>query len=141
MAFYRDHILPCLTHLAMSNRRLVEYRRRTVPRARGRVLEIGVGSGLNLPFYGGEAASIHGIDPSAALLRRARRQPAPAAKLAEASAEIIPFGSGVRHGGDHVDAVHDPASRLRAPRDAPGACCSWNTASRPTAPWHGGNIA
>jgi len=68
MAFYRDHILPCLTHLAMSNHRLVEYRRRMVPQARGRVLEIGIGSGLNLPFYGGQVASIHGIDPSAALL-------------------------------------------------------------------------
>ena len=95
MAFYRDHILPCLTHLAMSNRWLVEYRRRMVPQARGRVLEIGIGSGLNLPFYGGQVASIHGIDPSAALLRRAGRQPAAPAKLVEASAEIIPFGSEV----------------------------------------------
>src|SRR6266446_10788567 len=76
MAFYRDHILPCFTHLAMSNRRLVEYRRRRVAQARGRVLEIGIGSGLNLPFYGGQVASIQGIDPSAALLRRAGRQPA-----------------------------------------------------------------
>jgi hypothetical protein len=77
MAFHRDHIVPCLAHLAMSNRRLVEYRRRMVPQARGRVLEIGIRSGLNLPFYGGQVASIHGIDPSAALLRRAGRQPAP----------------------------------------------------------------
>jgi ubiquinone/menaquinone biosynthesis C-methylase UbiE len=95
MALYRDSILPCLTHLAMSNRRLLEHRRRMVPRARGRVLEIGIGSGLNLPFYGGQMASIHGIDPSAALLRRAGRQPTAAAKLVEASAEFIPFGSGV----------------------------------------------
>ena len=79
----------------MSNHRLVEYRRRMVPQARGRVLEIGIGSGLNLPFYGGQVASIHGIDPSAALLRRAGRQPAAPAKLVEASAEIISFGSEV----------------------------------------------
>ena len=95
MAFYRDHILPCLTHLAMSNHRLVEYRRRMVPQACGRELEIGIGSGLNLPFSSGQVASIHGIDPSAALLRRAGRQPAAPAKLVEASAEIIPFGSEV----------------------------------------------
>ena len=68
MALYRDHVLPCLTHLAISNRRLIEYRRRMVSQARGRVLEIGIGSGLNLRFYGGQVASIYGIDPSAALL-------------------------------------------------------------------------
>ena len=95
MAFYRDHILPCLTHLAMSNRRLVEYRRRMVPQARGRVLEIGIGSGLNLPFYGGQVASVYGIDPSAALLRRAGRVLSARAALVEGSAEIIPFGSDV----------------------------------------------
>src|SRR6516162_599306 len=95
MAFYRNHVLPCLTHLAMSNRRLIEYRRRIVPQARGRVLEIGIGSGLNLPFYGGQVASVYGIDPSAALLRRAGRLPAIRAELAEASAEIIPFDHNV----------------------------------------------
>jgi len=41
MALYRDHVLPCLTHLTISNRRLVEYRRRVVSQARGRVLEVG----------------------------------------------------------------------------------------------------
>src|SRR5262249_49506514 len=34
MALYRDHVLPCLTHLTMSNRRLIEYRRRVVSQAR-----------------------------------------------------------------------------------------------------------
>ena len=95
MAFYRDHVLPCLTHLAMSNRRLLEYRRRIVPQARGRVLEIGIGSGLNLPFYGAHVVSVHGIDPSTGLLRRAGRQSATGAELVEASAEIIPFDSDV----------------------------------------------
>jgi len=95
MALYGDHVLPCLTHLAMSNRRLIEYRRRMVSQARGRVLETGIGSGLNLPFYGGQVASVYGIDPSAALLRRAGRLPAIRAELAEASAEIIPFDHNV----------------------------------------------
>src|SRR5215471_8101894 len=62
MPLYRDHVLPCLTHLAMSNRWLIEYRRRMVSRARGRVLEIGIGSGLNLPFYSGQVASGDDMD-------------------------------------------------------------------------------
>jgi ubiquinone/menaquinone biosynthesis C-methylase UbiE len=95
MALYRDHVLPCLTHLAMSNHWLIEYRRRMVSQARGRVLEIGIGSGLNLPFYSGQVASVYGIDPSAALLRRAGRHPAVRAELVEASAEIIPFDHNV----------------------------------------------
>jgi ubiquinone/menaquinone biosynthesis C-methylase UbiE len=91
MALYRDRVLPCLTHLAMSNRWLIEYRRRLVSQARGRVLEIGIGSGLNLRFYGEQVASVYGIDPSAALLRRAARHAAVRAEFVEASAEIIPF--------------------------------------------------
>jgi len=93
MALYRDHVLPCLTHLAMSNRRLIEYRRRVLSQASGRVLEIGIGSGLNLPFYGGHASSVYGIDPSDPLLRRALSQRAAQAVLVEASAEVIPFGT------------------------------------------------
>jgi len=93
MAFYRNWVVPCLTHLAMSNHRLVDYRRRVVSQARGRVLEVGIGSGLNLSFYGGEVANVYGIDPSAGLLRRAIKQRAPQANLVEASAESIPFDS------------------------------------------------
>src|SRR5262249_42170360 len=95
MALYRDHVLPCFTHLAMSNRGLIEYRRRMVSQARGRVLEIGIGSGLNLPFYGRQVASVDGIDPSGVLLRRAGRHSAVRAELVEASAEIIPFDNNV----------------------------------------------
>jgi ubiquinone/menaquinone biosynthesis C-methylase UbiE len=91
MAFYHDHVLPCMTHLAMSNRWLIEYRRRVLSQASGRVLEIGIGSGLNLPFYGSLASSVYGIDPSDPLLRRALRQRAARAVLVEASAEVIPF--------------------------------------------------
>jgi ubiquinone/menaquinone biosynthesis C-methylase UbiE len=91
MAFYHDHVLPCLTHLAMSNRWLIEYRRRVLSQASGRVLEIGIGSGLNLPFYGSQASSVYGIDPSDSLLRRALGQRAAQAVLVEASAEVIPF--------------------------------------------------
>lgn len=74
MRLYDRCILPRLTHLVMSNRRLVSYRQRAVAHARGEVLEIGIGSGLNLPFYGDDVRRVLGVDPSWPLVRRARRE-------------------------------------------------------------------
>jgi SAM-dependent methyltransferase len=94
MSLYQDRILPFIIHISMSNRWLVEYRRRTISNARGRVLEIGIGSGLNLPLYGREVSSILGIDPSTGLLKRASRQNASQSTLVQGSAEALPFDSG-----------------------------------------------
>lgn len=94
MAFYRERIVPCLTHLAMRQRTLALYRGRVIAAAEGRVLEIGIGSGLNLPLYGSGVGRVVGIDPSAGLLRRARAAAGLAAcpvELIEGSAEAIPL--------------------------------------------------
>ena len=61
---------------------------RTAHEANGRVLELGVGTGLNLPYYDG-AESVVGVDPDPHMLRRARRRGG--AELVEASAEELPF--------------------------------------------------
>ncbi|MGQ0526025.1 MAG: class I SAM-dependent methyltransferase [Betaproteobacteria bacterium] len=74
MGVYDRWILPRLTDLAMRNREATRYRSRAVPQARGRVLEIGAGSGLNLPFYGSGVESLTALDPSAALLEMASRK-------------------------------------------------------------------
>ncbi len=81
MRFYDQQILPYLIHAAMQQPRFTVYRRRVVSAATGRVLEIGAGSGLNVPLYSATASSVVGLDPSPALVARARqaqRAPAPA---------------------------------------------------------------
>ena len=49
-------------------------RSRYVSQARGKVLEIGIGSGLNLKHYGDAVESITGVDPAAELTAKARRR-------------------------------------------------------------------
>jgi ubiquinone/menaquinone biosynthesis C-methylase UbiE len=97
MGFYRNQIVPMLTDLAMRQRDLAAYRSRVIPAADGRVLEIGVGSGLNLPFYSPKVRHLIGLDPSSKLLSMARRNSSPNSipiELIEASAEAIPLENG-----------------------------------------------
>jgi ubiquinone/menaquinone biosynthesis C-methylase UbiE len=68
VGIYARYVLPRLTHLSMGQAKLKPYRSRVIGGARGRVLEIGVGSGRNLPFYGGAVEEIIGIDPSTEML-------------------------------------------------------------------------
>jgi ubiquinone/menaquinone biosynthesis C-methylase UbiE len=94
MGVYAEWILPPLIDLSMRNKRLRPYRERTAGAAEGRVLDIGIGSGLNLPFYARNAREIFGLDPSLPLLTRARSK-APRAQtpvhILEGSAERIPL--------------------------------------------------
>lgn len=74
---------------------LTDFRSRVVG-ARGRVLELGIGSGRNLPFYGG-ADEVVGVDPSAELLAMARRAAAASphrVDLIERTAERLPLPDG-----------------------------------------------
>ena len=73
MGFYQDQVVPFLTNLAMRNRHLAAYRDRVVPAATGRVLEIGIGSGLNLPRYSANVRQVIGLEPSPKLLGMARQ--------------------------------------------------------------------
>ena len=101
MSLYSKYVLPTLTDLAMRSHMLRPERARWVALANGVVLEVGVGSGLNLPIYG-EVRKLYALDPSAELLRMARSQaarvafsveflcwPAEAIPLAEASVDYV----------------------------------------------------
>jgi ubiquinone/menaquinone biosynthesis C-methylase UbiE len=78
--FYDHHVLPRLINFAMSREEATRLRRVHVPAARGVVLEVGIGSGLNLPFYSSAVTRLFGVDPSAELL-----------KMASAKAAAAPF--------------------------------------------------
>jgi ubiquinone/menaquinone biosynthesis C-methylase UbiE len=96
MSLYERWVLPPLLDLVMRNKEVTRYRGKVVPSARGRVLELGAGSGLNLPFYGEQVTQLYALDPSPALLRMAKKNRARAGiavTFLEASAEEVPLGS------------------------------------------------
>jgi ubiquinone/menaquinone biosynthesis C-methylase UbiE len=97
MGFYNDRVLPHVINLAMRNRELGPYRERVLSQAQGRVLEIGIGSGLNLPLYGPRVETILGLDPSARLIAMAQvaanRSKIPVT-LINGSAQAIPIDRG-----------------------------------------------
>jgi len=73
MGIYSRYVLPRLTHLSMRQAQLRAYRERVVGGACGRVLEIGFGSGLNLPYYKETIEEIIGVDSSPGMLALAER--------------------------------------------------------------------
>jgi ubiquinone/menaquinone biosynthesis C-methylase UbiE len=74
MSLYEEHILPHLINRACSTKPTRKQREKVVPLARGDVLEVGFGSGLNLPFYDPtEVRKIWGLEPAEGMRRKARR--------------------------------------------------------------------
>jgi ubiquinone/menaquinone biosynthesis C-methylase UbiE len=94
MGFYSDIVLPRLCDLAMRNKQLVPFRERVIGAAEGRVLEIGVGSGMNLPFYRPPVREVLALEPAPRLVTMARsasRTTSMLVNFLEASAEAIPL--------------------------------------------------
>ncbi|GGE73318.1 phospholipid methyltransferase [Streptosporangium jomthongense] len=72
MSFYEERILPHIIDRACSMGQVMKLRSQLVPRARGRVLEVGMGSGINLEFYNPENVKvIYGLEPSEGMRRKA----------------------------------------------------------------------
>ena len=95
MGLYDRYVLPRLIDLTCGLRPAMRQRAKVIPRARGRVLELGFGSGLNLPFYdAARVTRVHGLDPSRelwALAAQRRAEVAIDVEFLEASAEAVPL--------------------------------------------------
>jgi ubiquinone/menaquinone biosynthesis C-methylase UbiE len=93
--FYNRRVLPRLIDFAMTREDATRLRAAHVPAAHGVVLEVGIGSGLNLPFYTRGVTRVYGVDPSAELLAMARERAAAApfpVELVHGSADRIALG-------------------------------------------------
>ena len=74
MSWYEDKILPRLTDFSCSTKPTRKQRAKIVPLATGDVLEIGIGSGLNLPYYDSQKVrKIWGLEPSKGMRRLATK--------------------------------------------------------------------
>jgi|SRR5215471_7345815 len=74
VGIYAKYALPRIIEVSMRNRETTRVRQNWVPQAHGDVLEIGIGSGLNLPFYSEEVRRIYGVEPSPELQKLARNR-------------------------------------------------------------------
>ncbi len=75
MGFYDKHILPKVLNWSCGMKPVQKQRLKVVPLAEGRVLEIGIGSGLNLPYYDPEKVErVIGLDPAEEMLSYAKRK-------------------------------------------------------------------
>ena len=74
MGFYDNHILPRVLDFAMKRSALLEQRQWVMERVRGAVLEMGFGSGLNLPHYPQQVRTLTAVEPNAAMRDRAEKR-------------------------------------------------------------------
>jgi ubiquinone/menaquinone biosynthesis C-methylase UbiE len=92
VGFYDQHVLPYVLDLAMRSKEIAPFRERVIAQAEGRVLEVGAGSGLNLPLYGERVTEVIALDPHPKLLSMLRKQSGTIPlRILQASADAIPL--------------------------------------------------
>jgi ubiquinone/menaquinone biosynthesis C-methylase UbiE len=95
LTLYEKHILPHLIDAACSQRAIMQLRQKVVSQARGKVLEVGIGSGINLSLYDPKNVEfVWGLEPSEGMRKKARhnlaRSPVPV-KWLDLPGEKIPL--------------------------------------------------
>ncbi len=95
MSLYNKYILPKFLNCACGSKPINYQRQKIVPLAKGKVLDIGIGSGLNIPFYNSDKIDkVIGIDPSHELIELAKElanDSKASIDLVIGSAESIPY--------------------------------------------------
>ena len=95
MSLYNKYILPKFLNCACGSKPINYQRQKVVPLAKGKVLDIGIGSGLNIPFYNSDKIDqVIGIDPSHELIELAKglaNDSKASIELVIGSAESIPY--------------------------------------------------
>ncbi len=112
MSFYGDHIVPRLVEAGLSLKQTTQERREVCSGLSGRVVEIGFGSGLNVPFYPPSVLEVQAVEPSD--LAWARAQP----RVSQSPADIR------RAGLDGQDLPFDDAT-------FDSALCTWTLCTVP----------
>jgi SAM-dependent methyltransferase len=94
-SLYDRFVLPKFLKCACSSSPVMKQRAKVVPRAAGRVLELGIGMGLNLALYDADkVTSVTGVDPARelrAIAEAAPRDPRLSVKVEDGTAEALPF--------------------------------------------------
>jgi SAM-dependent methyltransferase len=97
-SFWERYVVPPLINCACSNRVVQRQRAKVVPGASGRVLELGLGSGLNLPYYdAARVTSLEAVEPSEGLRKKGEAAGAAAAiptHIVDGRGEALPYESG-----------------------------------------------
>lgn len=103
MGIYAERVLPHVINAACGTGEVRRQRERVVPLATGRVLEVGMGSGLNLPFYDRDRVElVWGLEPSAGM----RRKAAPAVEASDLDVRMLDLpGEEIPLDDDTVDTV------------------------------------
>jgi ubiquinone/menaquinone biosynthesis C-methylase UbiE len=74
MAYYRDHVAPRLLNRACANARLAPWRQMVCEGLSGTIVEIGFGSGLNVPFYPTKLEQVYAVEPSPLAMKLAEKR-------------------------------------------------------------------
>jgi ubiquinone/menaquinone biosynthesis C-methylase UbiE len=93
MGFYENRVLPHIVNFAMNTKAMKDERKRCLQDIKGTVLEVGFGTGLNLPHYPPAVTKVVGVDPSETSARLARKRIAASpfpVEIIGLSAERIP---------------------------------------------------
>ena len=92
---YTQYVCPHIINFAMQNKVISKQREKIIPFARGNILEIGIGSGLNFSFYNKlEVNNVFAVEPDNILLEKAKKRALDNSidlNIERISAETLPY--------------------------------------------------